>query len=216
MPRAHPVNANTLPTDATANMAAPPVDHRHRVLDGLAEVLVHKAYAAVTIADIVSGARVSKRTFYEHFATKEACLLALCDRLSTDVLTLIAAGHDPDANWVVQLEQGTRAYLGYMQARPALLRALCLELLAIGPEGLAVRRRIGQRFEHFLIMQVELSRLREPGKRPLSAALATAVVGGINELILQAIDGGRDGDLVALSDTITGVVQTVLKSLEAT
>ncbi len=216
MPRAQPATANTRPSDAAADLAAPQVDHPQRVLDGLAEVLEHKAYAAVTIADIVAAARVSKRTFYEHFDTKQACLLALCERLSTDVLTMIAAGYDPDADWVVQLQQVTRAYLGHLQARPALLRALYLELLAIGPEGLAVRRRIGQRFEMFLIMQVELSRLREPGKRPLSAALAAAVVGGINELILQAIEEGRSSDLVALSDTVTDFVQAVLKSLEAT
>ena len=31
----------------------------------------------MTIADVVRVARVSKRTFYEHFADKEACFLAL-------------------------------------------------------------------------------------------------------------------------------------------
>jgi AcrR family transcriptional regulator len=216
MSRAHSANANPHPGDAAPETAALPLDHHQRVLDGLAEVLEHKAYAAATIADIVAAARVSKRTFYEHFDTKQACLLALCEHLSTDVLTLIAAGYDPDADWVVQLQQVTRAYLGHLQTRPALLRALYLELLAIGPAGLAVRRRIGQRFELFLMMQVELSRLREPDKRPLSAALAAAVVGGINELILQAIEEGRSNDLVALSDTVTEFVQAVLKSLEAT
>src|SRR5262249_52961093 len=51
-------------------------DLRRDLADGLAAAITDKGYAATTIADIVARARVSKRTFYEHFADKEACLLA--------------------------------------------------------------------------------------------------------------------------------------------
>jgi len=62
-------------------------------------------------------------------------------------------------------------------------------------------------------MQVELSRVKEVGKRPLSAALATAVIGGINELIVQAIEEGRADRLVELQPTISEFVRAVLHSL---
>ena len=62
-------------------------------------------------------------------------------------------------------------------------------------------------------MQVELSRVKEPGKRPLSPALATATVGGINELIVQAIEQDRADQLVALQPTISEFVKAVLNSL---
>ena len=157
---------------------------------------------------------MSRRTFYEHFEGKEACLLALCERLSTEVLVLIAQGYDPMADWVEQLQAVTLAYLRSLQAQPALVRSLYLELMAIGPAGLAMRRRISQRFAQFLIMQVELAKAREPGKRSLSPTLATAVVGGINELILQAIEDGQTDRLAELAPTVTEFVQAVLKSLE--
>lgn len=191
----------------------PALAHRQRLLDGLALVLGENAYAGLTIADIVRAAHVSRRTFYEHFDDKNACLLALCERLSEEVLTLIAAGYNPDGDWIQELEKVTHAYLHNLQQRPALVRALYLEVLTLGPIGLAMRRRICERFARFIIMQVEISRNKEVGKRPLSPTLATAIVGGINELIIQAIEEDRTGRLIELQPTISEFVQAVLNSL---
>lgn len=189
-------------------------DHRSRLLDALTLALTDQAYADVTIADIVAHARVSRRTFYEQFDNKDACLLALCERLSEQILGLIAAGYDPTADWVEQLNRVTDTYLQALQMQPALVRTLYIELMQLGDVGLAVRRRTSQRFAMFLIMQVELARVREPGKRSLSPALATAIVGGANELILQAIEDGRADRLSDLAPTVSEFMQAVLKSLE--
>src|SRR5437016_2311545 len=40
---------------------------RRRLLDGLAESIITRGYRSTTIAEIVSHARTSRRTFYEHF-----------------------------------------------------------------------------------------------------------------------------------------------------
>ena len=64
--------------------------HRARLTAGLATAIAEKGYAAVTIADVVRVARVSKRTFYEHFPDKEACFLALYAETSDELLELIA------------------------------------------------------------------------------------------------------------------------------
>src|SRR6185437_14381379 len=50
---------------------------RRRLLDGLAASIADKGYRATTVADIVRRARTSRRTFYEHFAGKEECFIAL-------------------------------------------------------------------------------------------------------------------------------------------
>lgn len=189
-------------------------EQRQRLLDALAGALADKPYVDLTIADIVAQARMSKRTFYEQFASKEACLLALGERLSEQTLALIAANYRVDADWVEQLRSVTHAYLSSLSDQPALVRALYIDLLSIGPAGLALRRRMGQRFSDFLIMQVEVFRLMEPLKKPLSQEMATAVVGGINELILQAIEQGRAGQLSELTTTVTAFVQAVLHSLD--
>lgn len=190
-----------------------PVDHRARLIDALAATLAHQPYADTTIADVVARAHVSKRTFYEQFASKDECLVALCEALSQRTLGLIAEGFDPGADWVEQLGHVTRAYLASLQSQPALIRTLFIELLGIGPVGLATRRHIQKGFADFLQMQVELSRAKEPGKRPLSPDMAMAVVGGINELILHAIEQDRVHQLTELAPTVIAFVQAVLMSL---
>lgn len=189
------------------------VDHRARLIDALAATLTHQSYADTTIADVVAQAHVSKRTFYEQFASKDACLVALCEAFGQRTLAIIAEGFDPHADWVEQLDHVTHAYLASLQAQSALIRTLFTELLGIGPVGLATRRQIQQRFADFLRMQVELSRLKEPGKRPLSPEMAMAVVGGINELILHAIEQDQVHRLTELAPTVIAFVQAVLTSL---
>lgn len=189
-------------------------EHRQRLLDGLALALATQAFADITIADIVAQARVSKRTFYEQFPSKEACLLALGERLSDQTLALIVANYRMDEDWVTQLRHVTQAYLGSLEQHPAVMRAVYIDLLTIGPAGLALRRRMGQRFADFLIMQVEAFRVMEPDKRPLTPAMATAVVGGVNELILQAIERDEAGQLSQLTPTVTDFIQAVISSLE--
>ena len=188
-------------------------DARTRLLDGLASVLTDKPYADVTVADVVARAHVSKRTFYEQFPSKEACLLMLGERLGDEVLALVAATYRHESEWVDQLRNVTEVYLGCMASQPSVLRALYIDLPTLGPQGLALRRRVTDRFAEFLILQVEQFRLIEPRKRPLTPLMASAVVGGVNELILRAIEEDRTADLPALTPTLTEFIQAVVESL---
>jgi AcrR family transcriptional regulator len=192
----------------------PEADHRQRVLDGMAEALTVQPYGELTIADIVAQARVSKRTFYEQFTSKEACLLALCEQMSERTLAVITANYRFDENWVDQVRTVTQAYLGSLAERPALIKSLYVELLTLGPAGMALRRSMSQRFAGFLLMQVEVFRAMEPRKRPMSPALATAVVGGINELVLQAIEQDQTDRLADLTPVITEFIEAVIRSLD--
>ena len=56
----------------------------------MAQVVAEKGYAATTVADVVERAGVSRRTFYEQFADKEACFLA-----AYDVGLAVVLGPDP-------------------------------------------------------------------------------------------------------------------------
>lgn len=199
--------------DAVGLDAAPVVDHRTRLMNAMGETLVTKPYAEITIADVVAQARVSKRTFYEQFNSKDACLLALCERLAERTLTVMSEGYVQQADWVAQLHWVIEAYLGHIQVQPALIRTLCIELMSLGPAGLSVRRGILDRFVHFLLQQVETSRQREPGQTPMTPVLAVAVVGGVNELILYAIEQGRADRLRELAPDVIAFIKSVLDGL---
>jgi AcrR family transcriptional regulator len=167
--------------------------HRSRLLEGMAVAVAQKGYADTTIADIVREASVSRRTFYEHFATKADCLVALYEAASRNALKVLRGAMDPGHDWQEQVERAIGAYLGCMAANPVLI-------LHLGPEGLAARRRVNQEIADFMRQVV-----------PVSPELAMAVVGGIHELVLQAIEDGRVDELPELTRTATQLVKAVAR-----
>ena len=89
-------------------------DHRLRLLEGMAAAVNEKGYAATTIADVVRHSRVSKRTFYEHFADREACFLACYAHGSELALGAVAAAAGRGGPWPERVRAATRAYLAIL------------------------------------------------------------------------------------------------------
>ncbi|SHN36702.1 TetR/AcrR family transcriptional regulator [Cryptosporangium aurantiacum] len=186
--------------------------HRGRLLAGMAAALVEKGYGAVTIADIARHARVSKRTFYEHFADKQECFLAVYAAASDRLLQLVGEAARPELDWVEQVRAAVHAYLSALQNEPALTRTMLLELQSAGPEALRLRRRGQQDFATLLLDRVAQGVREHPGARPISPAMATAVIGGLNELVLEAVEDGRADRLTDLGPVATDFVRAVLVS----
>ncbi|WP_229750948.1 TetR/AcrR family transcriptional regulator [Undibacterium terreum] len=180
-------------------------EHRHRLLDGMANAVAANGYANTTIADIVKQAGVSRRTFYEHFATKQQCFIALYEAAALHALKVLRTAIDPAHDWHTQLEQAMSAYLAALAQNPVLLRTLFIEIWGLGEEGLAVRRRINEEIAGFMLKVVNAKGPGQPGQ-PLSADIAMAVVGGINELVLQAIERNR---VHALQEIVTPALQLI-------
>ena len=66
-----------------------PPEHRRRLLDAMSHTVATKGYADTTIADLAAQARVSRRTFYEHFDDKAQCLIALYEAASAQALEVL-------------------------------------------------------------------------------------------------------------------------------
>jgi AcrR family transcriptional regulator len=185
-------------------------DPRARLIQGLAEALSQKGYADISVADIVQCARVSKRTFYQHFADKEACYLATYAALSDDVLSRIAAAGKSDLPAEERLVAATSAYLAALEERPALTRTFLIDIQAAGPEALKLRRSIHRRFADLLRHLVDRSRKERPGLRSPSPEMAAAIVGGINELVLLTVEDGRGKRLQEIGPTVIELLGSVL------
>ena len=187
-------------------------EHRARLLDGMARAVATKGYADTTIADIVREASVSRRTFYEHFADKAGCLIALYEAASGNAIAVLRAAIDPHSDWQAQVEQAMGAYLGVLARNPVLLRTLFIEILGLGAPGLAARRRANQ---HLVDLMLDVVNNR-PGerlrKKPLQPAMALAVVGGINEMVLQAIEQERVGELQTLAEPASALLRAAISA----
>jgi AcrR family transcriptional regulator len=186
--------------------------HRARLTGGLAAAIAEKGYATVTIADVVGHARVSKRTFYEHFADKEACFLALYSETSDELLDLIAeAAASADGPWDERLGAAARAYFERVAGEPELIRAALLEIQAAGPRARGLRREVQRRYSEQLRALSIAAAAEEPGISALTPALATAVVGGLNELMVEAAEAGQAARMGELAAAATELIRAVLK-----
>lgn len=177
----------------------PTAEYRHRLLEGLAQAVAAKGYAETTIADIVREAGVSRRTFYEHFASKSEALIALYEAASHNALKVLQGAIDPAHNWQTQLDCALGAYLGCLAQNPVLLRTLFIDILGLGVPGLTARRRVSREIAGFMLQVVNAGQPRPV----LTSDMAMAVVGGVHELVLQAIEQERVAELPELA-TLAG------------
>src|SRR5829696_1537221 len=114
---------------------------RTRLLEAAGRAVAKKGYAATTIDDIVRGAGVSKKTFYEHFQDKLGCFLAAYEAASDELYEHVRTAQDSDAassDWHARTHAGIRAYLRWLAAEPALARVFVVDVAAA--DDLVVRR----------------------------------------------------------------------------
>ena len=108
----------------------------------MAQAVAEHGYNSTTIAHVVSGAGVSRKTFYDHFSDKQECFLAMYDTgimfLLGRVADTLEGQDDPHARVVM----GLQAFLTVLSAEPAFCRAIIIEVHAAGPEALARRRAV--------------------------------------------------------------------------
>jgi len=194
---------------APKSAEGPPNEHYARLLQGMAQAVAAKGYADTTIADIVREAAVSRRTFYEHFGTKTECLIALYETASHLALQAVSEAFDPAQPWHAQVEQAMTAYFDYLAQDPVLLRTLFVEILGLGMPGLMARRRVNDEIANFIQVAINSSGTGEGPAAHLTNEMAMTVVGGINELVLQAIEQDRAGDLRDLVAPATRLVRAV-------
>lgn len=191
-------------------------EHRARLLQAMAVRAADQGLANTTIADIVRQAGVSKRTFYEHFVSKEACFLELYRQVAVAALMTLKDALSPERPWQSQIETALQAYFAHLAAGPGLMRALFVEIHHLGPEGMAVRRAVMREFAGFVLSVVNGAlgegRDREEGKNPpqvLTSTMALAAVGGINELVIDFIEQGRASEVEELTGAAAEMVRVL-------
>ncbi len=197
-------------------MQIPVQPPRQRLMRGLALAVADKGYAAVTIADIARRARTSKRTFYEHFVDKEACLLALYEENGIHLMTVLSQVPMPaDMPVAERVRSITAAYLGALDAMHSADRRLMQEAYAAGERARELRAHGLQAFADLMCALVEEGRRTQPEARPLSPMVALIIVGGVHELILRALDpdGGAPSahPFTDFLEPVTDLVTAVLR-----
>jgi AcrR family transcriptional regulator len=188
--------------------------HHRQLLQGMARCVSEKGYGATTIADVVREARVSKSTFYAHFADKEECYVALYSAAVDNVLDAMREADEDAAAaglpWRAHLDAVNVAYLDSLAGGGELTRSLLIEVQTAGSQALAMRRVILDRYVVLMSDIVQHLRRGDPQLRRLTPGLVLGVVGGINEIVMRAIETGPVEDITGLADLATDLWCAVL------
>ena len=167
---------------------------RERLIAGLAEAVAEKGYAAVTLTDIVKGAKVSRRVFYANFESKEQCFLAAFEVVVGHLRELIGDAVDGVGDWPHQALAATRAVLAFLASEPDLARLCLVESRAAGP---AVTARLNEAVGEIAPL-LRRGRAERPEGKRLPASTEDSTIGSLVSLAQRKVATGEAEQLEQL------------------
>jgi AcrR family transcriptional regulator len=188
------------PTARTGTAGVDAGDFRRRLLDGLAAAIAETGYPRTTVADIVRRARTSRRTFYECFADKEACFVALLADVNAQMIREITGAVDPRAPWRRQVRQAVDAWIACAESRPAIMLSWIRDVPSLGAQARRLRRETTEAFVTMIQTLCDTDEWRAVRAGPVSRQLAIMLIGGLRELTATTVeDGAPLGDITELA-----------------
>jgi AcrR family transcriptional regulator len=196
---------------------APPLEvrltvQRQRLFEAAARVFSELGYADASAEAISREAGMSKATFYEHFANKEECILALTEAAGqASRLAVAAAADSAEENFEARVHARVHAFLAGLAMFPEMARVVMVDVIGVGPVGAAKRDETLQAFGDFLVAENERAHESYGAPRFASPDDAYAIVGAIMELASRQLRTGQPADIRDLEPVIERVVAGVLE-----
>jgi len=181
---------------------------RGRLLRAAAQEFALRGYAGSSSESISRRAAMSKATFYEHFANKEECMLALFDlgyRVVLDAMAA-AAGSAPTGNAADRMRAGTRAFLTSLAEHPEFAQTLLVEIIGAGPLAAQRRDQIMQAFAEVIDAENAAAARRGLSGRFRSPHDSFAIVGATVELVSRQVRLGTPADVLDLAPVIDRLI----------
>jgi AcrR family transcriptional regulator len=189
-------------------------NQRERLIAGLAEAIAENGYAGTTIAHITSHAAVSRRTFYEHFASKDECFVSAYEVVMAELRERVGEAFEGEDDWPHAVRAGIATMLSFLVAEPNLARLCMVEALVAGPV-------VVERYDSAIQSFVPYFQTGREGRSPqvlarLSPTTEEALIGGMMSLISRRIIAGKTAELeTLLPDLVEFVLTPYLGSDEA-
>jgi AcrR family transcriptional regulator len=185
-----------------------------RLIAGLAEAVAENGYAGTTIAHITRHAAVSRRTFYEHFDSKDECFVAAYETVMNELRRRVGEAFEQEEEWPLAVKAGIAAMLGFLAAEPHLARLSMVEALVAGPVVVEHYDAAIQSFVPYF--QAGRKGRSKKVLAGLSPTTEEALVGGMVSLISRRVFAGRTAELEELlPDLVEFTLTPYLGSAEA-
>jgi AcrR family transcriptional regulator len=198
-----------------SRLPAPAVQasQRERLLRATVAAVAQKGYPAVTVADIVRRAKVSRAAFYLHFRGREECFIAATRRGGQ-----LLQGHVVEAARTVPagtsdeevLRAGCRAFLRFLADEPAFARVFYIDMPAAGPAAVERLQAASVRFADINAAWHRRARTRHPDWPAVPEEAYRALAGATRELVRSRVTADKTETLPELEDTLVDLHLAVL------
>ncbi len=148
---------------------------RDRMLAAAVEAVQEVGYARMSVAEVISRARVSRKTFYDIFTNRDACFEAAFDDAIAEAAERARRGYEAESSWREGIRSGLLRLLEFIDHEPTLARLWVVEALGGGERLL---RRRAQLMEQLATVVDQARDLAGSARQP-PAVTAEGVVGGV-------------------------------------
>ncbi|SEL99382.1 DNA-binding transcriptional regulator, AcrR family [Streptacidiphilus jiangxiensis] len=183
---------------------------RARLLAAMVAVVAEQGYGVATVGAVLKRARISRQTFYEHFANKEECFLAAFDHSADLFIARIEAAFGAvDDPVLVRLERVMDAYLGVLEASPASARVFLIEVYGAGYGAVERRMARQERFAMLVADAIEAGGQWRSGLEP--RFIGRTILGAVSALVTARIEADDIAGLTDLRPSISEFVRALLE-----
>jgi AcrR family transcriptional regulator len=158
-----------------------------RLREAIVVLVARDGFAALTLANLVGTAGVSKSTFYEHFADKEDCFLQTFDAIIERVSLQVVEAFRRPGNYRERLVAALSELVDLVLADPAAARFVTVESLSLGAAGIAHREQAAAGFQAMVRRSLDNSRSRVE----VSDVVIRGIVAGIRDVIARQLRANK-------------------------
>jgi AcrR family transcriptional regulator/DNA-binding MarR family transcriptional regulator len=156
----------------------------------------------LTVNRVIKRARVSRKTFYDVFANREDCFLAVLEHAVGTVRGVAIEAYAQQANWRAGVRGALETVLVLMEENPGLARLLVVEALGGGPRIL--RRRVLALSE--LAAAFDLGRTAPLARRDLPGVTGDALAGSLLSVLFNRLHDEPEAPLTDLLGALMSIV----------
>jgi AcrR family transcriptional regulator len=179
-------------------------ERRQQILSCARDAFAEQGYQAVTVDEVVARARIARGTFYLYFDDKRAVLDALVDEFLQRILGVIV-GIDiahTEVSPREQLRQNIERIARLALSEPAMLKVALRDATGLDPAFDAKIRSFYEALRKLLGESLEEGQQNGIVRAGDRAVMVSIGLGGLKELVLDAVTGSLDRSPEALVDEL--------------
>lgn len=164
---------------------------RSRSLTAAVGLLADEGYESFSVGGVCERAGISRRTFYELFDDRQACLVAILTDAEARLESLVTDLELDGLAWSERVRMGLWVILCFAESDPALAKVCVIESQRGGSLVQRERRRLVDR----LIAAVDDGRLPQAGAQVAGELTAEALVGAVIAVLAARLASATAGAL---------------------